>query len=284
MIKSNFVVFILTHNRPDNVLTYKAIIKSGYTGKIYFVVDNEDKHINKYIENYGKDNVLIFDKKKKSKEFDTMDLPEASRNAVVYARNACFDFAEQMGIKYFLELDDDYIEFRQRFIQNGVLKSRYVLDFDSCCEETIDFLEKSNALTIAWSQIGDFIGGANSELFKNKVKRKAMNSFFCKTSRRFDFIGRINEDVNTYVSLGSKGEIILTVCDLSLNQRATQQNEGGMTDLYMQEGTFTKSFYTIICSPSCVKIGVIGVNYFRYHHSIDWNYAVPKIIDCKYKK
>ena len=40
---NNFAVFILTHGRPDNVITIKTLRQSGYTGKVYFIIDNEDK-------------------------------------------------------------------------------------------------------------------------------------------------------------------------------------------------------------------------------------------------
>lgn len=46
--KDNFAAFILTHGRPDNVITYQTLKKSGYTGKIYFIIDNEDKRGDEY--------------------------------------------------------------------------------------------------------------------------------------------------------------------------------------------------------------------------------------------
>ena len=45
MENKEFAVFILTHGRPDNVKTLATLKKCGYTGKIYFIVDNEDKTI-----------------------------------------------------------------------------------------------------------------------------------------------------------------------------------------------------------------------------------------------
>ena len=35
MRHNGFVAFILTHGRPDRVLTYEKLRKHGYTGKIY---------------------------------------------------------------------------------------------------------------------------------------------------------------------------------------------------------------------------------------------------------
>lgn len=63
MENKDFTVFILTHGRPDTVVTYKTLLKCGYTGPVYFVVDNEDKTVGKYIQNFGVDRVKIFDKK-----------------------------------------------------------------------------------------------------------------------------------------------------------------------------------------------------------------------------
>lgn len=65
----NFAIFILTHGRPDNVLTYKTIMQAGYTGKVYIIIDNEDDTAARYYENYG-DKVIVFDKEKVAESFD----------------------------------------------------------------------------------------------------------------------------------------------------------------------------------------------------------------------
>ena len=283
-MRNDFVVFILTHGRPEKVYTIQALKNAGYTGRTILIIDNEDEKADEYYQLYGKDNVVMFDKLKKSKEFDTIDIA-TDRRSIVYARNACFDVAEELGYKYFLELDDDYTNFRQRFLkEDGQFGSWYLKDFDSIVDCMIDFLETSGALTVAFAQTGDFIGGSGSKVFKDKLARKAMNSFFCKTENKFDFIGRINEDVNTYVNLGSRGNLFFTVSDMSLDQTETQSNSGGMTDIYLNSGTYVKSFFTVICNPSSVKIGTVGAKHKRMHHLIDWNVAVPKIISESYKK
>jgi hypothetical protein len=70
MENKDFAVFILTHGRPDNVKTLSTLKKCGYTGKIYFIVDNEDKTIEQYQKNYGIENVKIFDKKAMADSID----------------------------------------------------------------------------------------------------------------------------------------------------------------------------------------------------------------------
>lgn len=283
-MRNDFVIFILTHGRPDKVLTVDTLKRAGNTNRVILVIDNEDKTADQYYEKFGRENVVMFDKLKKSMEFDTIDRG-TDRRAIVYARNACFDIAEELGYKYFLELDDDYAKFRQRFMKdNGEFGSIYLRDFDKMCDLMIDFLDMTGALSVAFAQTGDFIGGADSMVYKKKLARKAMNSFFCRTDRRFDFIGRINEDVNTYVNLGSKGYLFFTIRDMSLDQAQTQASSGGMTELYKALGTYTKSFFTVVCNPSSVQIHTVGNKHPRLHHHIDWEKAVPKIISSRYKK
>lgn len=69
-----------------------------------------------------------------------------------------------------------------------------------------------------------------------------------------------------------------------LTQEMTQQNKGGLTELYLDKGTFVKSFYSVIWSPSCVCVAGMGAKNRRLHHKIHWDNAVPKILNEKYKK
>lgn len=285
-MRNDFAVFILSHGRPDNVITLNTLKKANYTGKWYIVIDNEDDKADKYYKKYGTDKVIMFDKLEISKKFDTADMSQ-ERRTVVYARNACFEIAEKLGLTYFLELDDDYNGFSYRKEIDGLLTQRVnVKQADKMFELMIDFLEKTQALTVAFGQGGDYVGGLNSGLYKVQVKRKAMNTFFCTTKRPFKFVGRINEDTNTYVLYGSRGHLFLTIRDVMIKQLETQSNKGGMTDVYLNSGTYLKSFYTVMMCPSCVKISRMGNTSTskRIHHRIDWNSAVPKIISERYKK
>jgi hypothetical protein len=274
-MEDNFAVFILTHGRPDNVKTYKTILKHGYTGKVYIIIDNEDKTADRYYQNFG-DKVVMFDKLAISKTFDEADNFD-NRKTIIYARNACFEIAEKVGVKYFIQLDDDYNSFMYRTV-NG---SKKIANLDRIFEIMTNYLKNTNITTIALSQGGDHIGGYKDDI---KLKRKAMNSFVCSTDKKFKFVGRINEDVNTYVYLGGLGHIFFTIMNIMLCQEQTQKSKGGMSDIYLLSGTYVKSFYTILFNPSCVKIKLMGSTGTRLHHSIDWNSAVPCIIEEKYKK
>ena len=277
----DFAVFILTHGRPDRIHTLKTLEKQGYTGDWYLVIDNEDKMADEYYKNYG-DKVIMFDKKAISLTFDTADLSD-DRRAIVYARNACFQIAKELGIKYFVEFDDDYTSFNLRYPKEGKLVARMLENLDDIFEMMLDFLEDTQALTVCFSQGGDHIGGLTGR-WKKGLIRKVMNSFFCRTDRPFQFLGRVNEDVNTYTYLGSKGELMLTTTDLMLVQLQTQSNQGGMTDLYLDSGTYLKSFYTVMYMPSAVEIREMGTANRRLHHHVKWNNCVPVILNERYKK
>lgn len=283
MMKHNkFAVFIMTHGRPDKVITLPTLRKHGYTGDVYIVIDNEDETADEYKKAFG-DMVVQFDKLAVSKTFDTMDISD-NRKTVVYARNYCFELARKLDIDYFLECDDDYNDFSYRKEIDGVLKHTRVHQLDKLFDLMIDFLEVSKAKTVAFAQGGDFIGGTSSKIWKDRLTRKAMNAFFCKTKDPIEFIGRINEDVNTYTSFGNKGDLYFTIADVMLNQLATQSNPGGMTDVYLESGTYLKSFYSVICSPQAVSIITMGNGHRRIHHQVNWNNCAPKILNEKWKK
>lgn len=279
-----FAAFILTHGRPDNVVTFDALRKHGYTGPIYLVIDNEDEQGDEYRRRFGDEQVIEFDKTQIATTFDTADTA-SDRRTIVYARNACFDIATRLGLTHFVEFDDDYNAFRYRVMDKGHLRSPRTRRLDAVIEATLDFLDASNADCVSWSQPGDLIGGVDTGIVKlGGVKRKAMNSLFLRTDRRVTFVGRINEDVNTYVLEGSRGKLFMSVMDVDLVQALTQHQQGGMTDVYIESGTYLKSFYTVMMHPSSVRIGSIGMRNRRFHHRIDWDATTPKILNARHRK
>ena len=281
--KKEYVVFILSFGRADKVYTYKTLKKQGYTGEIYLICSDDDKNLNDYKNTFK--NVYVFSKDDYVNTFDIADNFDDKR-VVVYARNAVFDIAKELGYKYFIVLDDDYKTFRYTVDNNYnyLTKQRLCKDLDFQFNALLKYYKSIKAKTLCIAQDGDFIGGAGCSVFQKKLSRKAMNFFVCSTDRRFNFVGRINEDVNTYVHFGSKGDLFLTICELRLNQLQTQQNTGGLTEFYLDGGTYVKSFYTLIFNPSSVRVSLVGTIYPRLHHRINWNNTVPRIIDETFKK
>ena len=277
-MRDDFCVFILTHGRPDNQYTLRSMLRRGYTGKYYFVVDDEDETADRYLELYG-DKVLRFSKAEIAERFDEADMRK-DRRTIVYARNACFDLAAEVGCKYFMQFDDDYTTFGYRFDHELQYGWYGIHDLDALFAELIEFyIGVPECLSLCVSQGGDHVGGAAGSYGKKiTLSRKAMNTFLCSTDRRFWFFGRVNEDVNAYCLLGRQGKLFFTINSVQITQQQTQKTKGGMTETYLENGTYIKSFYTVMYCPSSVTVGSVGQRHKRLHHHVDWRRTVPKIL------
>jgi len=287
MMNNSFCTFIISHGRPDKVVTLNTLKRCNYTGPLFIVCDNEDKTIDQYKRNFGSDTVLIFDKIKYASMVDNADNFQ-NRRTTTHARNACFDLAKEKGFEYFLVLDDDYTSFCIVDEKQKNTTDIKIKNINDIIDAVFKFLDSDNRIdSICFMQSGDTIGGMDNFKKWNKdfpfSKRKAMNSFFCKTSRRFWFFSRLNEDVNTYLRLGSIGRLFMTIPQALLQQAQTQATSGGMSEAYLASGTYVKSFYTVMICPS-FAITTVTASMKRLHHKISWNNAVPKIIDETYKK
>ena len=282
MSLNNFAVMIISHGRAENVPTYPTLRKYGYSGRIILVCDDEDEDLQNYIDIYPE--VEVFSKQEVLKYTDPMDNKHDMRCAV-YARNACFDIAERLGLEYFAEYDDDYTGHPYRWEEEGVMYRSTIANLDAVFEAYIRFLETNeNIYSVAFGQPGDFIGGVGSRLHRMLYRRKCMNSWICKTERRFIFNGTMNDDQLTYSVYGMRGKIFFTFDFMMIDQPETQQIEGGMTDIYLGSGTYQKTWYSIMCCPSFIKAGMMGDRHYRIHHQVAHENAYPKIISSKYKK
>ena len=281
----DFAVFILSHGRADNVITYKTLQRAGYTGQVYIIIDNEDKQADKYYQNFG-DKVIMFDKAAEAEKTDTGDnFPE--RNTVLFARNACFDIAERLGLEYFVVLDDDYNDFRYKIKENLQYNGGQIIKSgDFIISKLLEYYKSIDCASLAIAQGGDFIGGAGNDIHESlNRRRKAMNFWVLSTKRKYQYISRMNDDVSTYVMLGNRGELFLTFPLLAVQQHETQSNAGGLSDMYNKFGTYVKSFYTVMYQPSSVRVDVMRSHiHERLHHVIDWDCTVPCIISEDFRK
>lgn len=75
--------------------------------------------------------------------------------------NESFRIARDLGLKYFLMLDDDYSDFLFRFPEGKKLASKTPRGktLERIFEAMLGFLDASGAATVAFAQGGDFIGG-----------------------------------------------------------------------------------------------------------------------------
>ena len=279
---NNFAVFILSHGRADRCITYKTLKKQGYTGDIRILIDDEDETADEYKKLYG-DQVLTFCKEEWRLKTDVMDTFQ-KRNVVVFARNAVFQIAKDAGYKYICVLDDDYKTFEHRYIEDDKLKVWLPKNLDKIFEYAVRFLITSKAKCYAFAQAGDLIGGAQNQRFHDRIMRKIMNTYFFDVDNPVVFSGTLDEDMVASLRCGLSGELIMTSVDMTITQIKTQANKGGLTDAYLDMGTYTKSFYAVMMNPSICKIAKMGDKHMRIHHRVAVNGMSPMIISGRYKK
>ena len=276
-------IFIISYKRSNNIKTLEFLQKMKYKGEVY-IVDAKESELDLYKQKY--ENMLcVFSKQDAEKLFDKVD-NFSNTNSSCFVRNAAFGIAKQLGIDSFLVLDDDYTYILCRRPKGDKLGVKYLKigELDKALDVCFDYIEKTPRIDcLALSQAGDFIGGAKG-YYKISGKRKIMNAFFFRTENPISFPGKMNEDVNCYLYYGQRGKLFFTTVAMSIQQELTQAADGGMTDIYKDNGTYLKSFYSVIVAPNCVKVSVIGVHHPRIHHKINWNKAVPKLIRQEYKK
>jgi hypothetical protein len=273
-----FAVVIPTYGRPDRVFTHNTLRKCGYTGDIYLLCDDSDKSLPKYQKQYG-DKVLVFNKDEVIGTFDRMDNFDR-RNVVVYARNAIYQKAREAGLRFIAVLDDDYTALQFRVTKDYGYYGCTMKNADKVFAAFLDFLDNTQCSTICFAQGGDFIGGAeNKRLSVKKLPiRKMMNLYFFDVERPVEFMGTINEDLTASVAEGIQGRLVLTTPLTSITQKETQSNAGGLTEIYLDLGTYVKSFYSVMYAPSAVKVASMGSSSKRLHHSVEWKYAAAKVI------
>lgn len=274
---SKFAMFILSHGRPEYHKTIDTLAKSGYHGNIVLIVDDQDKRGDDYIRAYGNDKVYVFNKEFVAQWTDTMN-NFGDRRASLFARNACFGIAKELGYDYFCVMDDD----TESFAYKQPEKERISHRFGEVCEYFVEYLINTPLLALAFSQGGDHIGGYDPE--RRNYKRKCMNSWFCMTNRPFRFYGVMNDDINACIQNGIRGGLFLTIYTYMLHQPLTQTNSGGVTETYLKYGTYVKSFYSVMIAPASIKICMMGQTSPRLHHKINYETTYPCIISEEYKK
>lgn len=181
MRHNGFVAFILTHGRPDRVLTNEKLRKHGYTGKIYIGLRRRRQDAAGISQTF----------RRRARLFQIGDRKDIRRGrqfrrppAIIYARNACFELAQQIGATHFIELDDDYTYFKFRFDDQLRWHGADVQDLDAVFDMLLDYFNSAPMLTLAIGQGGDYIGGEKATRFNRRNTADAQGHEFVYLLRR----------------------------------------------------------------------------------------------------
>lgn len=271
-------VIIISHGRP-NVPTEKCLRKSGYTGDIFVVVDDEDETLPDYQKNYG-ENVHVFHK---WEWFDTGDNLDAPRSVGVFARNECLRVARKAGTKYYLELDDDMKDISYRYDSEGHLKGKKIRNLDKLFNAICDYMDEADVGCIGFGNAADYIGGIESA---NKIGRIFYNSFLLRTEDDIMWLGRHSDDSNTLITEQQKGRPWLKFKMVQANYdvwipKNKSKKEGGSISTYDELGAYLLRYYLIMFHPDCTKITFTEEN---LDNTISERTAFPCIVSGRYKK
>lgn len=212
-MNNNFAVFILSHERASNVKTLKTLKSSGYTGKIFIVIDNKDTMEEDYKRIYGKENVIVFSLEEWKNRTDTIT-NEKEYESPVYARNFISCFANDNGYKYYMMLDDDVKSFNIRYVKNGKLKSCKLRNADGYFLEIIKFMKTNKHICyVGTGNAGSYIGGAEGRFSKGIYIGDFSQSVLCR--KKVEFKGIFNEDENMGMTEGQIGNLCMVDLNVS---------------------------------------------------------------------
>lgn len=284
MENKDFAVFILSHGRADTISTYRALRDGGYTGRTFVVIDNEDDQEDLYRQKFG-DDIIQFDKRDYLEKTDLGDL-DTDRRIGVFARNFIQDEAKRLGYKFHLQLDDDVHGFTYRFAQGKVLRALHCSHLDEVFSGMVEYMKKTPITSLSFALSAYNMGGVDGSI-KEGMTRKTMTTFLMRADDVQYFHMRMNDDITTSLINGMRGKLYYSYLPIEVEVDKTQVKAGGMTDIYQKNGTYRKSFYSVMCCPSCVKVSAMGITDYRIHHTISWNNAVPKLLSerwCKHER
>ena len=277
-MRDDFAVFILTHGRAKQQKTLKAMKKCGYTGRLYLVVDDEDEQLEEYLHLYGR-KVITFSKREIECCFDTMT-NKKEYGAVVYARNASYEIANRLGVRWIFVCDDDISNISFRILRNNKLERLDIHEIDRLFERMCEIADAGNLCVFGFSQAGIYIGGAN-KLYLSGHQRKVSQAMLLDVKNPIECRGIFYEDLIAALDAGAAGRVAISTTLVSVQSPEMTTNAGGMCDAYSKSSAYIHCFYTVMAHPSVVSIVMNGGTFkLKFLYSAD----APMIISERWRK
>jgi len=271
-------IFIPSYHRPYNLKTVNYFLKIGWNAEnIHVFIDDETDDSDDYrkVADRKGFNLHVFDMKEARERFDYVHRPSKSRRSAGQARNMFYDKAKELGIEFFMMQDDDTNCYQVK--RNGkYLRLATIDDITNVFEGIQEFMIKRHIGLFGISQTGDFIGGENKKLLRNKV----MNTTFVLTKYIYrGERGVQDDDTSQFVGVMNNGLFTGSLGDgLILQQTMSAVQKGGLTDLYNECKLLNKALVTPIQFPSAIYAEKQVKNGGRLHHHIQRRYLYPMIL------
>ena len=271
-------IFIPSYHRADNLKTVNYYIKLGWdVKKIHVFIDDITDDIGEYtkVSEAKGFNLHIFNMEEARKRFDYVHRASESRRSAGQARNMFFDKAKELGIDFYMVQDDDTQNYQIKRLgkYKGMAKFDDVNNTFNAVEE---FMKRKKIGLFGASQTGDFFGGVNSKILRNKV----MNTTFVYTKYLYrGERGVQDDDTSLFTGVMNEGLFTGSLGDgLVLQQTQSAKVKGGLTDLYNECKLLNKALVCPIQFPSCIYADKQDENGGRVHHKIKSRFLYPRII------
>jgi hypothetical protein len=189
-----------------------------------------------------------------------------------------YDIANQLNISFYIVQDDDTSGYEIKLMG----KYQRMADFNDIFnffEGIKEFMLRQKIGLFGISQTGDFIGGSNKKLLRNKVMNTTfVNTHFIYKGER----GYGDDDTSQFAGIMNEGLFTGSTGDgLVLKQTPSATAKGGLTDLYNESKLLNKSLVCVIQYPSAIHAEKQNKNGNRLHHHIKSRYLYPKLIKSK---
>lgn len=271
-------IFIPSYHRPKNLKTVKYFLNIGWNCKnihVFIDSDADDKAEYSEASNILGFNLHVFNMQEAREKYDYIHRPSESRRSAGQARNMFYDKAKELGIGFYMVQDDDTSNYQIKY-QGRYLRKAYYEEIFETFEAIKIFMYKRKIGLFGISQTGDFIGGENKKLLRNKV----MNTTFVLT----DYIyrgerGYGDDDTSQFVGIMNNGLFTGSLGDgLVLQQTQSAKQKGGLTDLYNECKLLNKAMICPIQFPSSIHAEKQPKNGGRIHHHIKSRCLYPRLI------
>lgn len=275
-------VFICTHGRPNTQLTLKMLHSYKYSGKIYLVLDDTDATIQQYIDNYGAENILIFNKNHYINMVETVS-NKPKYACILYAKAAVEDIAQSMGLQSFIIADDDLTCIRARYPINNKLGSKKLgTNFNEIMYELNKLLINGNVCALSPLYTSFFIGGINSFTDEHIESARFTYIFVLRNAKhKIDWLADYGEDNITSFEQNKLGYLQLGIPYLQEDSVSpTVRLEGGMTETYKTD-TFALCMRCVVVEPAYMSTRWYNG---KYVPKIQRKNSLPKIISGRFKK
>lgn len=284
-VREDFAVYVVTNGRAERQESVKRFRRAGYTGRIFYVVDDEDSQLRRYKEIYG-DNVRVFSKQEYIDRIDWMTNRE-TRKAAVYGKCACFDIAKADGIQYFCMIDDDITRILFKDYRRGKLNTYPATSMNEICNRICETLEKAPFECIGIAKDGAYIGGAN-EAVKDGIFWRLSQCVFYRTDRPWKFRSIMYEDTMSSLDMPLIGRMSNSITSLSHDVEHNKSLPGGMNETYTDAGDskeYIGNFMLLMAHPDALVLTMAkkrGKMQWRFR--LNHDSCFPKVLNERWRK